>query len=288
MRVAFALGLSSALLGCDAYSAPRSLLRSRAALVTVPHVTMAEDSTPELKIGSTLAGDENAPVYEAEEANYEVKSGEEVKQVTPIELRPIEELTDEERRTRAKILAVKKYAPWMSDITSPEAIAAREEADRQRKSKKSEKLVGNRIDPAKQEVAGAGLKLQLTMTDEGADVSLAWFTGSEEDNAGFNVMRKGRGDDDFKVIASFDKFQSLRSKGPGGGAYRFVDENVAPGPYLYKVQDVSASSNFVTDVAQKGVEIETKEEASTNFAIVAGFLGVLGAITAVGIALDPQ
>lgn len=282
---------------CSAFRAPTALRRAGAPSVVGRSCVYMSDPAPSLKFNEGPEGIDDAPVLSKEDA-FEVAMGrmdidgavvtEVVEKAPKVELRPESELTEEELKNRRKMEAVKKYAPWMADSFSPEAIAQREAAEAQRKDRKVEKLVGNRIDPAKQEISGTGLKIRVSSADEGGNVQLEWSTGSEEGNLGFIVSRKGPSDTGFVDIADYEKFQSLRSKGAAGGQYSFLDEDVPAGSYLYKVMDVAVGSKFLTEVCRKGVEVETKSEQTSTIALVAGFAGVAAVIFAITNMLDPQ
>lgn len=297
--------LAGALSTCGAFApalAPTASRVRATALGGRPSLlVMNEDGG--LKFNKAPEGSEDAPVLDQTAAEVAAREGVGIGKVSDggasgsttassaeleLELRPVEELSEQERKDRARMLAIKKYAPWMADMATPEAIAAREASERERKANKADKLVGNRIDPAKQEVSGAGLKAQVSMNEVGGDVSLAWYIGSEEDNLGFIVQRKAAGEPDFSPLSSYETDASLRSKGPSGGSYTYVDANVPPGSYLYKVQDVAERTKFTTDVCQRGVDILSKEEQSSNLTLLAGFGVVMAGLFAAGLLLDPQ
>lgn len=287
---------------CGAFRAPAALRRaSSPSLVARSLLRMSE---PEAEVGlkfDELPDDiDDAPALSQQEA-LEIAMGWKVDEsdasaptveitATPAKpaLRAESELSEIELRDRKRMEAVMKYAPWMADSVTPEAIAAREAAELVRKNRKVEKLVGNRIDPAKQEIAGSGLKIRVSTGDEGGKVALEWSTGGEESNLGFIVSRKGAKDDDFVELASHENFQALRSKGAAGGQYTFTDEDVPPGGYLYKVQDVAVDSKFMTEVCRKGVDVETLSDQTNTVALVAGFLAFTAILFAVTNMLDPQ
>ncbi|KAG8470382.1 hypothetical protein KFE25_008803 [Diacronema lutheri] len=282
---------------CGAFRAPTALRRaSSPSLLVRTRAAMSEPQTS-LKFEELPEDIEDAPALSQAEA-MEIAMGRadlddgpaaaEVQVKPALLLRPESELSETELRDRKRMEAVKKYAPWMADAVSPEAIAQREAAERERKENKREKLVGNRIDPAKQELSGTGLKLRVSSAEAGGDVQLEWSTGGEDSNLGFIVSRKSAADPDFVDIASYDTFQSLRSKGAAGGQYTFVDENVAPGSYLYKVMDVAVGSKFMTEVCRRGIEVETTSEQTSTVALVAGFAAVAGVLFAITNVLDPQ
>jgi hypothetical protein len=282
----------AALCGAFAPSARGALRRPTAASIVPRHAVRMDEEPTTLKFNAGPEGIEDAPVLDMEEA-MEVAMGrakgpDTPDDLPPLELRPVSELSDFERRERKRMEAVKKYAPWMADVVSPEAIAQREQAERDRANKKVVKLVGNRIDPAKQELSGSGLKIRVSNSGDTGNVDLEWSTGSEESNLGFIVSRKGPDDASFVDISDYERFQALRSKGAAGGTYTFTDEDVPAGAYMYKVQDVAVGSKALTEVCRRGVDVETQGAQSSTIALVAGFLGLCAVLYTVGNSLDPQ
>ncbi|KAJ1633696.1 hypothetical protein T492DRAFT_979202 [Pavlovales sp. CCMP2436] len=298
LQIRIALGLACTLAACGAFKTGAPTVGLRRACATSrplarPCLRMSEEPTGGggLKFEELDADIDDSEGISQDEAMEMAMGRKEVPDEVAekkIELMPESALSEDELRDRRRLLAVKKYAPWMADSVSDEAIAERERAERDRKNKKVEKLVGNRIDPAKQEISGSGLKIRVDAGDEGGSVRLEWSTGGEDSNLGFIIARKGPGSNDFVDIADYQRFQTLRSKGAAGGSYAFVDEDVPTGPYLYKVMDVAVGSNFMTEVCRKGIEVENKSEQSGTAALVGGFLAVAALLYAVGTSLDPQ
>merc|ERR1712113_1239960 len=90
------------------------------------------------------------------------------------------------------------------------------------------------VDPQAAELgAGGGLKSKVISEEE---VELKWSTGDETGNAGFVVQRRKGGKDKFEDIASFESFAPLKSKGPSGGDYRYLDDAVpSTGTWVYRI-----------------------------------------------------
>lgn len=92
--------------------------------------------------------------------------------------------------------------------------------------------------------------------------------------------------EDFSVIASFEDWGPLMSKGPEGGVYRFLDTESSPGGWVYRVSECD-NNGQEADLCQCLIEVQTEDEQKA--ALFAGVgIGVLlvGAVIA-GLALDP-
>jgi len=178
-----------------------------------------------------------------------------------------------------------EFAPWMK--VDAEAIAR---ADRERKERKARQAAQAKqldpyaMDPQAAELgAGGGLKSKILSEDE---VELNWSTGNEEGNAGFIVQRRQGGTDDFADLESFESFAPLRTKGPGGGDYTFIDDTCSPGTWVYRILDCD-STGTRSAVCQKLVEIDAQSEQTFTL-IVGGVIAALAlALVAAGISADP-
>jgi hypothetical protein len=77
-------------------------------------------------------------------------------------------------------------------------------------------------------------------------VTLVWETGSEFNNAGFEIYRKAQDETDFKYIAGYQTNPELRGLGTSshGKRYTYTDENVKGGAtYVYKIYAVDFNGN---------------------------------------------
>jgi hypothetical protein len=77
-----------------------------------------------------------------------------------------------------------------------------------------------------------------SFTAEGGlgSVALAWETGTEIDNAGFNVYRASASEGPYTRIN--DSLIAAQGDPVSGARYPFLDEDLAPGTYTYKLEDV--------------------------------------------------
>ena len=67
-------------------------------------------------------------------------------------------------------------------------------------------------------------------------VTLAWETGTEVDNAGFNVCRASAPDGPYAKINA--ALIAAQGDPVAGASYTFLDKGLAPGTYTYKLEDV--------------------------------------------------
>lgn len=181
-----------------------------------------------------------------------------------------------------------EYAPWMRMTAEDEARIrkiVRDKAEARRKRKESEQGVQGSLlmDSQAQELSGTGLRYKVL---NGNDVELEWATSSEKNTKGFIVKRRPAKTNDFSVLASYQNYGPLASKGKEGGVYRFLDEGVTPGGWVYRVTECEANGNE-NDLSQCLVDLQTAEEQrGALFAAVAIVLVGVGAVVA-GSLLDP-
>lgn len=179
------------------------------------------------------------------------------------------------------------YAPWMNiseeDETKIRKIM-KEKAVARRLRKEQEKSVSGNLyfDSQAQELSGTGLNAKIL--DE--DVELEWATKSETDTAGFIIKRRAAKTEDFSTIASFENWGPLVSKGKDGGVYRYLDTEVPPGGWVYRISECDNAGNE-NDLCQCLVEVQTKEEQQAAVIAAVGII-VLGVLAVVaGLVLDP-
>jgi len=102
-------------------------------------------------------------------------------------------------------------------------------------------------------------------------VTLVWETGSEFNNAGFEIYRKAQDETDFKYIAGYQTNPELRGLGTSshGKRYTYTDENVKGGAtYVYKIYAVDFNGNrqeFGSITANVVVEIPSKYVLYQNY-----------------------
>lgn len=180
------------------------------------------------------------------------------------------------------------YAPWMRITEDDEKEirqVMREKAEVRRRRKEEQKSVtGNLyLDSQAQELSGTGLNSKII----GGDVELEWATGSEAGTQGFIVKRRPAKTDDWKVIASFKDWGPLASKGPEGGIYRYLDTDVTPGGWVYRITECD-SKGTESDLCQCLVEMQTEDEQRAALFAGVGIV-ILGiAAIAAGLLLDPM
>jgi len=179
-----------------------------------------------------------------------------------------------------------EFAPWMQ--LDPEEVARveRERAKRLAKGAESASAIGAMVsDPQAAEVgAGGGLKSKVLSEEE---VELRWSTADEGDNQGFVIQRRQGGAANFEPLASFQDFAPLRSKGPDGGSYVYLDDTVpAVGTWVYRVLECDAAGT-TQSLCQKLVEIESSKEQTQTLIVGGVIAGVALVFVAAGLLIDP-
>lgn len=180
-----------------------------------------------------------------------------------------------------------EFAPWMK--VDPEAIAKAKAEREARKARAAASQGGVRsdamlIDPQAAELgAGGGLKSKVLSEEE---VELRWDTQDEVGNAGFVVQRRKGGSENFEDIATYEGFSPLRTKGPGGGSYVYLDDAVDVGTWVYRILDCDTQGQR-SAVCQKLVEIESEAEGKQTLLVGVGILGLAAALFVAGSLIDP-
>lgn len=197
------------------------------------------------------------------------------------------EMSDEAKRVMKGMTSASgvEFAPWMKVDAEAIARAKREREARKAKAAanalKSDSML---IDPQAAELgAGGGLKSKVLGEEE---VELRWDTTDEAGNAGFIVQRRRGGAADFADLESFESFAPLRSKGPNGGSYVYLDDSAGTGTWVYRILDCDASGER-SAVCQKLVEIESKDEQQFTIVVGAAIATLATVLVAAGTLLDP-
>jgi hypothetical protein len=178
----------------------------------------------------------------------------------------------------------RELAPWMN--IDPEAIAAqkREREERRQRQATASRVDTFSIDPQASELSGTGGLKSKVLGEE--EVEIRWSTQGEEGNVGFIVQRRPGGTGTFSDLATFESFAPLRSKGPQGGEYVYLDDTAAPGTWVYRIIDCDTEGKKVA-ISQKLVEIESESEASQQFLVGVLIAGIALAVFVVGLFADP-
>jgi len=178
-----------------------------------------------------------------------------------------------------------EFAPWMK--IDAEAIAKAEKERKERKARQaaqSRNVDAMELDPQAAELGGGGLNSKVLSEEE---IELRWSTGGEVGNVGFIVQRRPGGSDNFEKIASYEEVGALKSKGPAGGTYTYLDDTVPRvGTWVYRVLDCD-SKGMKQAICQKLVEVDSQSEQTTTL-VIGGVLAAI-ALVLVGVALfeDP-
>lgn len=179
------------------------------------------------------------------------------------------------------------YAPWMNISADDEAKirqVMKERTEARRKRREQEKSVSGNLyfDSQAQELSGAGLSNKVI----DGEVELEWGTKAESNTRGFIVKRRAAKTEEYEVIASYENWGPLASKGPDGGIYRYLDTTVSPGGWVYRISECD-NNGQEADLCQCLVEVQTEDEQRA--ALIAGVgIGVIGVAAVVaGLVLDP-
>lgn len=183
-----------------------------------------------------------------------------------------------------------EYAPWMNIRPEDEVRirgAMREKAEARRRRQLQERSTRGSLlkDSTNQELSGTGLRGKLI---DNSAVELEWATGSERNTLGFLVKRRtvksGQG---FDVIASYENYGPLASKGTGGGVYRYLDDAIVPGNgYVYRVTECDKDGEE-NDLSQCLIEVQTQEEQIGTKVALAAFITIAVGFLAASLLLDP-
>jgi hypothetical protein len=180
------------------------------------------------------------------------------------------------------------YAPWMKISEEDEKKiyqTMKEKAMARRKRQEEQQNVSGNLylDSQAQELSGTGLNSKVM----GMDVELEWATSSETNTKGFLVKRRPAKTNDFQTIASFENWGPLVSKGTEGGVYRYLDANVGPGGWVYRITECDGN-NKESDICQCLVEVQTEEEERAAKIAALGIAALGIAAVVAGILLDPM
>lgn len=238
---------------------------------------MAEDPVPFFAQSS----EEPAPVEAAEKKDLDsLTLDEEVELYVEEEI----QLTDKIAKLRNRNGA--QYAPWINDDIQDERIRviAKEKAEARRKRAEQEKEMSGNLftDSQAQELSGTGLNYNVI----DGQVELEWATKSETNTKGFVVKRRAAKTNDFTVLASYTEWGPLASQGVDGGIYRYLDESVTPGGWVYRISECDDTGSEA-DLCQCLVEVQTEQEQKAALIAGVGFgVFAIGAVVA-GLVLDP-
>merc|ERR1719353_414657 len=286
--------LSLALASSSALSTPAAALRSP--------VSRAAVARPQLRL-ATVSMEETFPTLEEEleagkitQEEYDALMGgdgeymDESEYEEELEAGVLEEKAEMSQEAQRVVRGMKsesgvEFAPWMK--IDAEAIAKAKKEREARKAKqamqalKSDSML---IDPQAAELgAGGGLKSSVLSQEE---VELRWDTTDEAGNAGFIVQRRKGGGANFEDLESFENFGPLRSKGPAGGSYVYLDDTADVGTWVYRILDCDTTGER-SAVCQKLVEIESESEQQCTLVVGGVIAGLALLLVAAGILSDP-
>jgi hypothetical protein len=220
---------------------------------------------------------EAAVAAAVEEQSFEVEDEEEAN----------EEVRKLKKASKMKTASGVEYAPWMNISAEDEdeirrVMKSKANARRKRQMEEASASGALIMDSQAQELSGGGLQTKII---DGA-VELEWTTSSEASTKGFQVKRRAARTEEFEVIASYEDWGPLASKGPEGGSYRYLDSNITPGGWVYRITECEASGS-TNDICQALVDVQTQEEQRGAVIAAVGISVFAIAAVAAGIFLDP-
>lgn len=209
----------------------------------------------------------------------------ETSEVDDLEAAVEEEMLKAERASKFKSKTGVEFAPWIQKEDEAKVRQLlKEKAAAKAKREAQEKSVSGNLyfDSQAQELSGTGLKSKII----DGEVELEWATQSEKNTRGFIVKRRPAKTEEFSVIASYEDWGPLKSKGVDGGIYRYLDTTSTPGGWVYRITECD-NNGSQADLCQCLVEVQTEQEQKT--ALIAGVgIAVIGVAAVVaGLVLDP-
>ena len=205
----------------------------------------------------------------------------------------MEQLVEEELETQKKMGKFTnergfQYAPWLDggqDEQQIRQLLQEKENARQRRAEEEKETRGVlSSDSQAQELSGAGLRSKII---DGTMVELEWATANEKYTEGFLVKRRPVKTKEFQVIASYQDYGPLQSKGLDGGVYRYLDNSgLEPGGYFYRITECEVGG-LENDLSQCLVELQTEEEQRGAVIAAIGVVAVLLVAVIAGAVLDP-
>lgn len=232
-------------------------------------------------------GDEKVPFFAAAEQD-KPENTDELSLEEEVEILVQKDLAKKKLFSKLKTGDGVDYAPWMNISEKDEKEirqVMKEKAEvRRRRTEEQRNVSGNLyLDSTVQELSGTGLNSKII----GSDVELEWATGSEAGTQGFIVKRRPAKTDDWNVIASFKDWGPLASKGPDGGIYRYLDTDVTPGGWVYRITECD-NKGTESDICQCLVEVQTEGEQRAALFAAVGIVSLGIAAVAAGLLLDPM
>lgn len=199
-----------------------------------------------------------------------------------------EELQKSKRMSNLRNAKGVDYAPWMNiseeDEDKIRQLMIEKKAARDKRQEQERSVTGALLmDSQAQELSGVGLSYKVL----GEDVELEWATSREANTEGFLVKRRAAKTDEFEILASYEDWNSLASKGLEGGLYRFLDDTAGPGGWVYRITEIEKSGRE-NDISQCLVDVTTQEEQRGAIIAAGGIAVLLGGLVVAGIALDPN
>jgi len=239
----------------------------------------------------TCLNAEKKPFFASLEETPIETSDEELDKLTEdeeVELLVEQEMKKTKRMSNLRNANGVDYAPWMNiseeDENKIRQIMLEKTAARRARQEQEMSVSGNLLrDSQAQELSGTGLNYKAI----DGQIELEWATKTEDNTKGFLVKRRKAKTEEFTTLASFEDWGPLASKGVDGGIYRYLDTDVTPGGWVYRISEMDKNGNE-SDICQCLVELQTDEEQRGAVIAAAGF-GIVAVLALIGgLALDPM
>lgn len=179
------------------------------------------------------------------------------------------------------------YAPWLMrqvDVQTTENMI-RNRRKRERENLEAKSGAGTILTDAQGQEFAKSLRYRIV--DE-SSVELGWLTAEESaDNVGFVIQKRSEFEEEFTDLASYENYPPLNSKGVEGGFYTFIDEDVPPGIYSYRVVDVNQKGERGA-LCQAGVDVLSAGDKLKTKIAVGGAIAVALAAVAATTVLGPS
>ncbi|CAJ1957837.1 unnamed protein product [Cylindrotheca closterium] len=256
--------------------APRAVVTGPLAM-NKPFFADSEDTEQVAEAPAEAPAAAEAPAPTAGESSFE----DEVEELAQEEIRKLK------KASKFKTAGGVEYAPWMNMSADEEdeirkVMKSKAEARRKRQLEEASASGALIMDSQAQELSGGGLQTKVI----NGDVELEWTTSSEAATKGFIIKRRAARTEEFEVLASWEDWGPLASKGPQGGSYRYLDSTTTPGGWVYRVTECE-NSGATNDICQALVDVQTEEEQRGAVIAAVGISVFAIAAVAAGILLDP-
>lgn len=172
----------------------------------------------------------------------------------------------------------KAYAPWMIGKIA-------ENVEKRPRASKTREEASFEFSSRGQELSGVGMTARLL----GDEVKLTWTVGKEENSRGYLITKRpgGSKDEEFRLVADYQTPGANLAPGSIDGSYSYVDGDVTPGVWVYRVQE-EGTDGVRTSLSQTIVDVPSNSDKVKTLVAGVGIVTILGIFAAFAINADPQ